>query len=159
MKIIIKLFFLVLKKKNICCDPSLEPSLRDSSNVHNLCFYGKFLKIIPKLSLLPLLIWSTMFLITSSSPCLEDLHSPELSCCEPTYLKNSKQYEGVGLWIHFYGCATIYMADSFIRIAFVIYSAISLQQPPMGQQKSGCCREVTAMDIAVTSLQQPLWGY
>ena len=26
------------------------------------------------------------------------------------------------------------------------YSATALQQPPMGQQKSGCCREVTAME-------------
>ena len=27
---------------------------------HNVCFNGKILKIIPKLSLLPLLIWSTV---------------------------------------------------------------------------------------------------
>ena len=40
--------------------PSLEPSQRDGSNDgHKYVFYGKIWIIIPKLSLLPFLIWST----------------------------------------------------------------------------------------------------
>ena len=40
--------------------PSFESSCSDGSNEdHNICFYGKIRKIIPKLFLLPLLIWST----------------------------------------------------------------------------------------------------
>ena len=34
----------------------------------------------------------------------------------------------------------------FISSRFYMYSATSLQQPPMGQQKSGCCREVTTVE-------------
>ena len=38
----------------------LEQSHRDGSNGgHNICFYGELLLIIPKLSLLPPLIWGT----------------------------------------------------------------------------------------------------
>ena len=31
---------------------------------------------------------------------------------------------------------------------FQMYSATSLQKPPMGQQKSGCCREVISMEMS-----------
>ena len=42
--------------KNICCDPSLEPSRCDGSNDgYNISFKGVILKIILKLSLLPFL--------------------------------------------------------------------------------------------------------
>ena len=54
-----KIIFLFLNK-NICCDPSLEPSRCDGSNDgYNISLKGVILKIILKLSLLPLLIWST----------------------------------------------------------------------------------------------------
>ena len=46
--------------ENIHCDPSLELPQRDGSNEgHNVCFNGKIRKIFLKLSLLPLLIWSS----------------------------------------------------------------------------------------------------
>ena len=46
--------------ENICCDPSLELSQWDGSNKGlNIYFKGGIGKIIPKLSLLPLVIWST----------------------------------------------------------------------------------------------------
>ena len=37
-------------------------------------------------------------------------------------------------------------SKQFLGNKVFAYSATSLQQPPMGQQKSGCCREVTAME-------------
>ena len=52
---LIQTFFFFLDE-NICCDPSLEPSLMVG---HNICF-KRVWKIIPKLSLLPLLICSTV---------------------------------------------------------------------------------------------------
>ena len=61
LRIIQKYFFLFLNE-NICCDPSLEPFLRDSSNdgYQNLGFFTvEIWIIIQKLSLLPVLIWST----------------------------------------------------------------------------------------------------
>ena len=42
-----KIIFLI-SQKNICCDPSLEPSRPDSSNGGSqLMFYGKIWKIMP----------------------------------------------------------------------------------------------------------------
>ena len=41
---------------NICCDPSLEPSDRDGSNVgQNICFHGNLTGIIPSYHQLPLI--------------------------------------------------------------------------------------------------------
>ena len=52
-----KIIFLI--NENICCNPSLEPSQRDSSNDgHKIGFYREIWLIIPKFSLFPLLIWS-----------------------------------------------------------------------------------------------------
>ena len=51
-----KIFFLFLNK-NICCDPTLEPSQRDFSNDGSENMF--LLRTVPKLSLLLLLIWST----------------------------------------------------------------------------------------------------
>ena len=48
--------------EDICCDPSLEPPQRDGSNDGSQNIYVFTVKIqiiIPKLSLLSLLIWST----------------------------------------------------------------------------------------------------
>ena len=46
--------------ENIYCDPSLEPSQRDGSNDGSQhIFHREIWKIILKLFLLPLLIWST----------------------------------------------------------------------------------------------------
>ena len=47
-------FFLFLNE-NIHCDTSLELSLRD--------IYGEIWLVIPKLSLLPVLIWSTVSIV------------------------------------------------------------------------------------------------
>ena len=51
--------------ENICCDPSLEPSQREREGAETVLmmgdkigFYGEMWLIIPKLSLLPLRIWS-----------------------------------------------------------------------------------------------------
>ena len=44
----------------MCCDPSVEPPQGDGSNDGSqICFDGEMWIIIPKLSLLLLLIWST----------------------------------------------------------------------------------------------------
>ena len=55
-----KIFFLFLNE-NICCDPFLERSQRDGSNdgSQNMLLTVEIWIIIPKLSLIPLLIWST----------------------------------------------------------------------------------------------------
>ena len=54
-----KIIFLFLNE-NTCCDPSLEPSNETVLMMgHKICFYGKIWIIIPKSSLLPLIIWST----------------------------------------------------------------------------------------------------
>ena len=53
------MIFLISQGKHTC-DPSLEPSHRDGSNDGpQICFYGKIWINIPKLSLLPVLIWRT----------------------------------------------------------------------------------------------------
>ena len=51
LRIIQRLFYLFLNK-NVCCDPSLEQSQRDSSNngSQNMV-YGEIRLLIPKLSL------------------------------------------------------------------------------------------------------------
>ena len=70
------MIFLISQRKhmNICCDPSLEPSLRDGSNDGSQNnFYGKIWIIIPKLSLLPLLIWSTGLLMEVFRNCSHEL--------------------------------------------------------------------------------------
>ena len=55
-----KTTFLIFNK-NKCCDPSLEPSRLDGSNdVSQNMFLRKIWIIIPKLSLLSLLIWSSV---------------------------------------------------------------------------------------------------
>ena len=59
-----KIIFLI-SQQIICCDPSLEPFRRDSLETvlmmgRNIHFKGIIWKIIVKLSLLPLLIWSTV---------------------------------------------------------------------------------------------------
>ena len=54
---------------------------------HNICFKGVMWKIIPKLSLVPLLIWSTG-------------HSFE-STCIPIHLNTSETYFGSGLFTTF----------------------------------------------------------
>ena len=58
---IIQRYYFLFLYKNICCDPALEPSLGETALMmgHNICFKGAIWKIIPKLPLLPLLIWST----------------------------------------------------------------------------------------------------
>ena len=62
-----KTFFFLFLHENICCDPSLEPSRRDGSNDGSQnTFYGEIWLIIPKLSLLPLLIWSTAHIAGST---------------------------------------------------------------------------------------------
>ena len=53
--------FLISQKKNICCDPLLEPSHRDGSNEGSQRMFCmekimKEMKIIPKLSLLSFLV-------------------------------------------------------------------------------------------------------
>ena len=56
-----KIFFLFLNE-NECFDHSLEPSQRDGSNDGSQHYFlWKRWKIIPKLSLLPLYIWSTVW--------------------------------------------------------------------------------------------------
>ena len=45
---------------------------------HNVCFYAKIWKIIPKLSLLPLLIWSTEVGIVKGTFCDKDQLSQHL---------------------------------------------------------------------------------
>ena len=58
MTIIQRYVFLFLNE-NISFDHLLAPSRRDGSNEGSQnMFYGEIWKIIPKLSLLPLLIWS-----------------------------------------------------------------------------------------------------
>ena len=58
LRTIQRYFFL---NENICCDPSLEPSHQDGKMRGNkICFYGEIWLIIPKLSLLPPLIWSNV---------------------------------------------------------------------------------------------------
>ena len=71
MSIIQRRFSLFLNK-NICCDPSLEPSHRDGSNggSQNM-FLWRNMVIIPKLSLLPLLTWSTEITLTCSFDSLK----------------------------------------------------------------------------------------
>ena len=55
-----KIIFLTSEWKHIWYDPLLAPSLWNGSNDgFKTCFYGEVLLIIPKLSLLPLFIWST----------------------------------------------------------------------------------------------------
>ena len=56
MRIMQRQCFLFLNE-SVCCDPMVLMW------GHNLCLYGEIQKIIPKLSLLPLLNWSTV-------PCL-----------------------------------------------------------------------------------------
>ena len=78
LRIIQRQFFLFLKE-NICCDPSLEPSQRDGSNdgSQNMLLWriSEIWIIIPKLSLLPFLIWSTEMVCVN----IEELdHSPPL---------------------------------------------------------------------------------
>ena len=53
-------YFFFLFNQNICCDPSLELSQGDSSNdgSQNMVLW-KNMVIIPKLSLLPVLIWNS----------------------------------------------------------------------------------------------------
>ena len=60
LRLIQKLLFLFLNK-NIYCDLSLVRSQQDGTNDGSqICFYEEIWRlIIPKLSLLPLLIWST----------------------------------------------------------------------------------------------------
>ena len=58
LRVIQTYFFLILNETS--CDPSLEPSGQEgSSDGSQNMFYGEIWLIIPKLSLLPLLIWST----------------------------------------------------------------------------------------------------
>ena len=46
--------------KNVCCDPSLEPSHPGGSiRSHNICFHSKIEKIISELLLKPHLIWNS----------------------------------------------------------------------------------------------------
>ena len=53
-------FSMKIFNENMCCDHSLEPSRRDGANDgHKICFYRDMWLIILKLSLLPILIWST----------------------------------------------------------------------------------------------------
>ena len=74
MRIIQRLNFLFLNE-NICCDPSLELSRRDSSNGESQnIFYAEIWLIIPKLSPLPLLIWST-----ASPPGVLTAHTAQLT--------------------------------------------------------------------------------
>ena len=50
--------------KNICCYPSLElVGEMVLMRGHNICFYGEIWSVLPKLSMLPFLIWSTEALV------------------------------------------------------------------------------------------------
>ena len=64
-----------------CCVLSLEPSETVLMRGHKRCFYGEIWKIIPKLFLLPLLIWSTVhvlfFIYIFKSCYLKLLISPD----------------------------------------------------------------------------------
>ena len=78
LRIIQRYFFLFLKE-NICCDTSLEPSQRDGSNDGSQNMFSWRISeiwiIIPKLSLLPFLIWSTEMVCVN----IKELdHSPPL---------------------------------------------------------------------------------
>ena len=83
-----KICFLIFNE-NICCDPMRG---------HNICFYGKIRKNIPKLSLLLLLIWSTVNsswahfrIVLLYSPYLVSDHLPfiRMSSCTPTLVESS----------------------------------------------------------------------
>ena len=65
LRIIKRQFFLYLNE-HISCDPSLEPSCQDGSHggSQNM-FLWRNMANIPKLSLLPLLIWSTGHFLVS----------------------------------------------------------------------------------------------
>ena len=63
-----KIIFVFLNK-NICCDPSFD-HLGETVLImmgHKIRFYGEIWLIIPKLSLLPLLYWSTDYRIAAIS--------------------------------------------------------------------------------------------
>ena len=70
------IFLFLFLNENICYDPSLEPSGRDSFNKgHNICFYGEIWKIILELSPLSLVPvaqsvkrWSADLAVLGSTP-------------------------------------------------------------------------------------------
>ena len=60
---IIPRYFFLFHSQNICCDPSLELVRRDGFNDGSQSMFCEEIWIvIPKLSLLPLLIWSIVVL-------------------------------------------------------------------------------------------------
>ena len=74
------IFSFLFLNENICCDPSSELSQRDGFNDGSQCkFYGK-------LSLFPLLIWSTA-MVTVSSQC-----SSLVNTLKPVQCKGIKLY-------------------------------------------------------------------
>ena len=100
--------FYSCQNENICCDPSLKPLGKTVLMMgHNICFKGVIWKIIPKLSLLPLLIWTTgnscgswqpsKFVTLSLRKLWGAWRTSTLKICRPRCLPTSQRWKVCGI--------------------------------------------------------------
>ena len=133
-----KIIFLI-PHENICCDPSLEPFNETFLMIgHKICFNVEILLIIPKLSFIPLLMWSTVI------NCMPHVHS----CCILPILreghsvnKNLHSSKLVTAEVHVLFINTLKVTGYTLRRSILLFSIFAFILSRCQLVKTGICSQ------------------